>query len=107
MLGRFDLPVSASADDRAERDQELHEDRDRIALGEGKDRFDQLAGNTLVGRCLRRLGPSLATGINGARLNRLDSICEIEDGRDNLFGILSFLDALKHPQKSAEGRALS
>jgi hypothetical protein len=55
MHGRLDLEVSAASDQRATRDEQLGEDRDRVGLCVRRDLLNDRAGQpvvrSLVGRC--------------------------------------------------------
>ena len=58
MMRRLDLEVGAAADQRAARDEQLGEDRDRIGLCVRRDLLDDRAGQSVMGGRVGRRGPA-------------------------------------------------
>jgi hypothetical protein len=58
MQGRFDLEVSATADQRAPADQQLGEDRDRVGLGVRGDLPNDRSGQPVIGGIVGRRRPA-------------------------------------------------
>jgi hypothetical protein len=58
MQGRFDLEMSAAADQRAAADQQLGEEADRVGLGVRGDLRNDRAGQPVIGGILRRRRPA-------------------------------------------------
>jgi len=59
MPGRFDLEPCTAADRGTERDHELGEDRDRVSLGFGGDRLNDLAREPVIDGRLGSRRPAL------------------------------------------------
>jgi len=70
MPGRLHLKPSAAADSRAESDQQLGEDRDRVGLGLWRDRLNDLVTEPVIDRLLWGRWPALGNrqGQRAARL---------------------------------------
>jgi len=58
MEGGLDLKVRAAPDQRATRDQQLGEDRDRVSLGVRCDLLNDRAGQPVVGSLVGRCRPA-------------------------------------------------
>jgi hypothetical protein len=71
VAGRLDGEVRAATDGRAERDEQLGEDRDRISLGMGSQLRDDLARQAVVGIRSGLGGPERRWGKDHAAARRL------------------------------------